>query len=239
MGVDVEGEGEGAHGFVELPNPWKGYDVTSIPTQLDEALDLLDPEGALRAATLRAQTSEWKRTFRASLLSPPTEEMLHKEQVRGHKNQAFDLLDALSRSGLMAFDHCQVHVLMVTSHLFDRSLMDTLICRNVNPIDPLSRSAYIVASVLHGHPAPSDLLSPTHHASLLASWPALFPAPPSEEEDKNPPHENQEEKEDGKKEEEKEVALSRSSSGARVSNAEVVSKIEAKLARLAQASQDE
>jgi hypothetical protein len=51
------------------------------------------------------------------------------------KNNAFDLLDALSRSGEISIDHSDFHVLLPSTHCFTRSLVDTVIVDNVNPIE--------------------------------------------------------------------------------------------------------
>ena len=65
------------------------------------------------------------------------------------KKQAFDLLDALTRSGGLPVVHSTVHVLMTTVHCFENSVMDTLVIDNVNPVDKVEASTAIMASLIH------------------------------------------------------------------------------------------
>ena len=55
--------------------------------------------------------------------------------LNNEKNKAFDLIDALSRSGALPIDHASLHVVMAATHCFDKTLMDCVIKGNVNPIE--------------------------------------------------------------------------------------------------------
>lgn len=77
------------------------------------------------------------------------------------KNKAYDLLDALTRSGVISIDSADLHIVLAATHCFDSSLMDTVIRENVNPIEKVERSNLIVASTVHGKPV-SELLRPDH-----------------------------------------------------------------------------
>ena len=62
-------------------------------------------------------------------------------------------------------------------HCFDDSLIDTLVVKNVNPIEKLERSSLIVAETITGVPAPR-LIKPEVYDALAASYaagPALLP----------------------------------------------------------------
>jgi hypothetical protein len=62
---------------------------------------------------------------------------------------------------------------MGATHSFEQSLMDTVVKRNVNPIEKAERSMLIVASTLHQLPA-AELARSEHHERLKAITPALF-----------------------------------------------------------------
>ena len=90
------------------------------------------------------------------------------------KNKAFDLLDALSRSGALPIECASLHVIVAATHRFDQSLMETVIQENVNPIEKLERSSLIVASTVHGTASAADLLQPREVARIEGMAPLLF-----------------------------------------------------------------
>jgi len=60
------------------------------------------------------------------------------------------LLDALSKSGVLAIDSAELHVVVAATHCFADSLMDTIIKENINPIEKVERSTLIMAMAVHG-----------------------------------------------------------------------------------------
>lgn len=60
--------------------------------------------------------------------------MSNSEQEE-EKKQAFDLLDALSRSGSLDVDYASLHVVVAATHCFAESLMNTVVKDNINPIE--------------------------------------------------------------------------------------------------------
>ena len=66
-----------------------------------------------------------------------------------------------------------LHVIVVSTHLFDRSLIDTIINDNVNPIEKVERSLLVMASVVH-ECSPRDLVSRGQRARLGEMAPQLF-----------------------------------------------------------------
>lgn len=71
---------------------------------------------------------------------------------RGHqeteKHKTFDLLDALSKSGALAIDDASLHIVVAATHRFDKTLIDTVIQDNVNPVEKVERSLMIDANFL-------------------------------------------------------------------------------------------
>jgi len=126
--------------------------VTQLPAQLDRNFETLDTDAALRSSIIKVG-DQWKKTHQPSFLTDPKELLLHGDSIRDEKNKAFDLLDALSKSGVLDIDNTSFHVVLASTHSFDDTLMDTLIRRNVNPIAKVERSALIVASTIHKTPA--------------------------------------------------------------------------------------
>jgi hypothetical protein len=134
-------------------------DITSIPTYLDEALGNL--EDASVRPTIISVGSEWTRHSQASLLAAPKQETLYSDQQDKERDKAFDLLDALTRSGSLPFDDAELHVVIGLTHCFDQSLMDTLIQKSINPIEKLEKTCLIAASVIH-QTSPLQLVKDEH-----------------------------------------------------------------------------
>jgi hypothetical protein len=123
-------------------------DYTQVPAAIDAKFDKLDEDGAVRPTKLLLG-EVWRKWFQKALLAKPTETSLGKDQLRTEKNKAFDLLDALSKSGALPLGNCQLHVLIVVTHCFDRTLMETVTRDNVNPIEKVERTQLIIASAVH------------------------------------------------------------------------------------------
>jgi hypothetical protein len=95
------------------------------------------------------------------------------DQQKTEQNKAYDLLDALSRSGCLAVDAAELHVLIAATHCFDKSLMNTLVQDNINPIEKLERSLLIVASTIQDKPA-LELIKGEHVDRVQSAAPQLF-----------------------------------------------------------------
>ena len=95
----------------------------------------------------------WDKRSQAGLLATPTSNSLGADQQAAEKSAAFDLLDALTRSGALAIEHASLHVIIAATHCFDQSLLDTVVKRNVNPIERVERSTLIMAATINGVPA--------------------------------------------------------------------------------------
>jgi len=98
--------------------------------------------------------------------------MYEKEQ-KDDKNAAFDLLDALSRSGVLSVDQASLHVVLVATHCFDKTLVETVVQDNVNPIEKVERSVLIMASTIHAV-NPATLVQPSELTRVQTYSPTLF-----------------------------------------------------------------
>ena len=134
----------------------------------------LDEDAALRPT--RIETGEhWTKKIQKGLLGKPSSSSMGSIEQKAEKDQAFDLLDALSRSGALPIASAELHVMVAATHCFDKSLIETVIQENVNPIEKLERSALIVASAIHGEAA-ITLLNEDQQTRVAASSPGLFAA---------------------------------------------------------------
>ena len=145
-------------------------DLTAIPAALDAKASALDAESALRATIIKVGDS-WQKTAQKGLIASKSsivKSTLRKAEQKTSRNGAFDLIDALTRSGGLAIDSgVSLHVMIASTHCFASSLMDTLVKSNVNPIDKVERSSLIVACTVQGQ-TPEALLAPEHHARIVA-----------------------------------------------------------------------
>ena len=118
---------------------------------MDATFEKFDSDAALRPTIIKMKNI-WSRKRQDGLLSKPKMDMSFvATKQRTAKTEAYDLLDALTRSGAMPIlTGASLHVVMATTHCFDKTLMDTLVQNNVNPIDKVERSQLIVASLIHG-----------------------------------------------------------------------------------------
>jgi hypothetical protein len=124
-------------------------DFTLIPKVLDARLERYDLDGYLHSTIIKP-TSSWKLLRQDSLLDPMRSTYLNEEAIDSEKKRAFDLLDAISRSGTLAVPSAELHVIVAVSHCFEHSVMDTIIRDNINPIDKIENSLLLLASVIHG-----------------------------------------------------------------------------------------
>jgi len=99
---------------------------------------------------------------------------LEAEELKTEKDKAFDLIDTLSRSGAIVFDDASFHVVIASTHAFDKSLVETIIQDNVNPIEKVERSMLIVSTTIHQKQA-HELLKPEQVQKVREFSPGLFP----------------------------------------------------------------
>jgi hypothetical protein len=148
-------------------------DYTQIPIELDRRFQELDEDSALRP-TIITPGKVWTLRRQKSLLSKAEESTLRKEGQREERDRAFDLLDALSRSGSLPIDAASLHVVVAATHGFDKTLTQTVIQQSVNPIEKVERSSLIIATTVHQASA-EELTRTEQHKRLQQQLPALFP----------------------------------------------------------------
>jgi hypothetical protein len=142
------------------------FDIMAIPGRLDAACGRAEARGAvMRAAVLRLGPV-WSGVMPTSVLDKaPATQALDRADQDAARRAAFDLLDALSRGGAVPLRHAAVHVLVGTTVSFEDSLMDTVIQRNINPIDRAERATLALLEAVHTRPV-AQLVAPQHAARL-------------------------------------------------------------------------
>ncbi|KAJ3185635.1 hypothetical protein HDU87_000259 [Geranomyces variabilis] len=131
--------------FSEVADP--RFDFTTFPTTLDQRF--CDAASAVRP-TIISLGDTWTRTRASSVLAQRVTEDLTAATRREEKNAAFDLLDALSRSGAEPLRFVHLHVVCAATHAFDETLLDTVLKKNENPLASVAVSERCVAEVAAG-----------------------------------------------------------------------------------------
>jgi hypothetical protein len=147
-------------------------DVTTMPKKLNQVLEQYDDDSAVRTATIKTGDA-WKRKRQENILTKLLESNLTEDDRRIEKNKAFDLLDAVSRSGSLPLLAAELHVIMGVTHCFEDSVMETVIQKNMNPIEKMERSALIVAATIHNVGVPVLVTGSEHSLRLGGELPAL------------------------------------------------------------------
>ena len=155
--------------------------MTTVPNELNAKYLKLDLDAALRPTVIRVNTDRgWTKSFQRNLLSKPETKSLDAPQLKEERDAAFDLLDALSRSGALDINCAELHVVVAATHRFARTVVDTVIMDNVNPIEKVERSVLIVGTTIHQQPDAAALLQPDHAQRVLGHSPQLFLEPAGE-----------------------------------------------------------
>eukprot|EP01094_Clydonella_sp_ATCC50884_P009529 TRINITY_DN1905_c0_g1_i6.p1 TRINITY_DN1905_c0_g1~~TRINITY_DN1905_c0_g1_i6.p1 ORF type:complete len:933 (-),score=370.72 TRINITY_DN1905_c0_g1_i6:157-2922(-) len=152
-----------------------GEDYTKVPVELDAKLSELDEDGAVRPTIMHAG-STWSKREQKSLLAEPRTSSLGTSELEQERSRAFDLLDALTRSGVLAVEDATMHVVVAATHCFDKTLTNTVIQDNVNPIEKVEHTTLIVASSVHGK-APEEMVNPSQLDRVRTYSSNLFQSP--------------------------------------------------------------
>ncbi|KAI8816120.1 uncharacterized protein EV422DRAFT_509988 [Fimicolochytrium jonesii] len=122
-----------------------------FPTTLDTRLRALASKDAIRP-TILSLGEAWTRHRAASILQRVTKSQLDPNTQRMEREAAFDLLDALSRSGTVPLHHAHLHFICAATHALDMTLLDTVVQKNVNPFKRVRDSALVMAATVAGIP---------------------------------------------------------------------------------------
>ncbi|CAE7666979.1 unnamed protein product [Symbiodinium microadriaticum] len=108
-------------------------DYTQVPVEMDQRFEKLDTDNSLRP-TIINPGERWTKQSQKALLASPSTSQLSKAEQKTEREAAFDLLDALTKSGALPLTHASLHVVIAATHCFDKTVTETVIQNNVNPI---------------------------------------------------------------------------------------------------------
>ena len=147
-------------------------DLTLLPKTIEAAFEARDPEGSVRPTIINVG-DDWTKRSQANLLAESRINDCDSEGQRLERQECFDLLDALTRSGGLPIDNAQLHIVVAASHCFDKTVMNTLVQKNESPIESVERSTLILASTIFKQPIAS-LVKSSELARLQSQAPFLF-----------------------------------------------------------------
>ena len=147
-------------------------DYTKLPALLNQQFDRLDIDNAIRPTKIKTG-DVWTLSRQDGLLSDAVTSTLDEDSQHKERNAAYDLLDALTRSGVLSVDCAQFHVIVAATHFFGKNLMETIVKDSVNPIEKVERSHLIMASTISGKRV-SDLIQDTELNRLKTFAPMLL-----------------------------------------------------------------
>lgn len=139
---------------------------------MDAQFEKLDPESCLRP-TIINPGSTWTKKAQKALLAKPTTFSLDSDMQKTEKEAAFDLLDALTKSGALPIEHASLHIVVAATHCFDKTVTETVVQDGINPIDKVERSTLIMASTVHQESVPL-LLNDDQLFRVNSTSPMLF-----------------------------------------------------------------
>jgi len=148
-------------------------DFTMIPKQLDAKFEEHDTDSSLRATIVKT-CKDWGRKRQENLLTKAKTLTLTGEDIRTEKQKAFDLLDALSRSGSLSISCAELHVVVAVTHCFENDVVGTVIQDNVNPIEKVEKSYLMIGSTIHGVEGGRMLAGDAERERLTGMFPALL-----------------------------------------------------------------
>uniref|UniRef100_A0A7S4NWU7 Uncharacterized protein n=1 Tax=Paramoeba aestuarina TaxID=180227 RepID=A0A7S4NWU7_9EUKA len=122
-------------------------DFVALPNKLEAEHERLGLDHCVRPTIIKPGT-DWSRKRQQTLLSDAEQATLTTENLVEEKKKSYDLLDALSRSGVMSFEHVTLHIVIGSTVQFEKCLIDTVIQENINPIEVSERANFVASSLV-------------------------------------------------------------------------------------------
>ena len=108
---------------------------------------------------------------------------LSSEDLGRERNAVFDLLDALTCSGALSIDNASLHIVLAATHNFSNTVMNTIVHRNMNPIESMERSSLIMVRTLFRSTPSTALVQPSQLSRLRETAGALMAIKDAQEEE--------------------------------------------------------
>eukprot|EP01060_Flectonema_neradi_P001170 TRINITY_DN1069_c1_g1_i6.p1 TRINITY_DN1069_c1_g1~~TRINITY_DN1069_c1_g1_i6.p1 ORF type:complete len:944 (+),score=222.58 TRINITY_DN1069_c1_g1_i6:428-3259(+) len=126
------------------------WDFSKIPSILEQKFSsTTETAAALRPVTLKTGDCWSKLAFSSILDSRGEVASLSGLSLKSEKEAAFNLLDALTKSGTVAVKEVSVSILFGFSHSWAESILKTVAKRNRNPLEIAANTALELARTLH------------------------------------------------------------------------------------------
>jgi len=148
-------------------------DFTAMPKILDSMIQKCEKGVAIRSTIIKTENT-WKVNRQENLLTKVKPTILRSDEIKSEKDKAFDLLEALCRSGSLPISCSELHVIISITHCFEKDVMGTVIQDNINPIEKLEISTLLMASAVHNVPAITMVHDENEKKRLAASFPLLL-----------------------------------------------------------------
>ena len=144
--------------YIERPVSSADRDITTIPNTLDKNFENFCDGDSVRATIIHIGNNWDKCQYKSIVSSSPDISSLQSSEIEDEKKKAFDLLNALTKSGALTIDSASLHVVIVATHVFDKTIVDTIVEDNCNPIDHIERTTAVMAQVVHQIDTIGDLV---------------------------------------------------------------------------------
>ncbi|KAJ3342438.1 hypothetical protein HDU91_000535, partial [Kappamyces sp. JEL0680] len=136
---------------------------STVPALIDSKFEVYDKKGAVRPIILTAGTN-WNKKYFKGLLGQEENAYQSANDIASNKNKAFDLLDALTKSGALSLE-ADLHILIGVAHTFDKTVMDTIVQENTNPIEKINASTVVLTACIHDTTF-QEVVAPSYQAEI-------------------------------------------------------------------------